>query len=203
MLDQILAAVPKAAFTISPKKREGALSFIKFLGYVISQEMPILHNVEAIKVFKVSFTLIETILFVGALFYHRPFLCDFSAVAKLLFRVTRKDVVFKWTLKQQDASDELNEDMVSALILNHFTTKEKLCPKPMRLRTKSVPYMNSKMLMAGMWFPTLPSVWMYIRRKTRFLKNSCLQMYLLVKKLDLVCLEKDLSLSQIVLLGSS
>ena len=102
LLDQVLAAVSKAGFTISPKKCEIALSQIKFLGYIISSNgiKPDPSKVEAIQNFKPPKNQKEIKSFIGALSYYRQFIEDFSTVAEPLLRLTRKTVEFEWKEEQ-------------------------------------------------------------------------------------------------------
>ena len=122
LLDQVLAAVSNAGFTISPKKCELALTSIKFLGYIISHNgiEPDPSKVDAIQNFKEPKNQKEIKSFIGALSYYRQFIENFSSVAEPLLRLTRKDIPFTWEKEQIRAFQHLKEVLITAPVLKPF-----------------------------------------------------------------------------------
>ena len=57
--------------------------------------------------------------FLALLGHYRHFIKDFQTIAAPLFKLTRKDVDWKWSEKQDDCFNKLKQLMTSALVLAH------------------------------------------------------------------------------------
>ncbi|GKC08228.1 hypothetical protein Tco_0999838 [Tanacetum coccineum] len=81
------------------------LSRVQFLGHVIDSEG--IHvdpaKIESIKVWASPRTLIEICQFLGLAGYYRRFIEGFSKIAKLMTKLTQKNVKFDWSEKEKAA----------------------------------------------------------------------------------------------------
>ena len=92
---------------------------VKFLGHVVSQEGILVDqaNVEAIIQWERPKNMSKIRSFLELARYYRRFFENFSKIAELLTRLTRKDVRFDWDDNCQSAFEELKQRLTSAQVL--------------------------------------------------------------------------------------
>ena len=95
---------------------------IKFLRLLISIEGLRINpsKVDAVIDWRTSINLKKTQFFVDFCNFYRRFIKDFSKIVKSLVRLTRKDVIFKWSTAYQQAFNQLKIIVIQAPALRHF-----------------------------------------------------------------------------------
>lgn len=77
-------------------------------------------RVEAVKLMPRPQNIQELVSFVGNINYYNKFIEEFSTIAAPFNELSRKNVKFEWTEEQQNAFNQLKEDIVKATKLMHF-----------------------------------------------------------------------------------
>ena len=98
-LRQVIDRLEKAGLKLKPSKCHFARKEVEYLGHVITSQgvktNPKL--VEAVRDFQAPRDVKGLRRLIGMSSYYRKFIPNFAKVAKTLHRLTRKDVVFKWS----------------------------------------------------------------------------------------------------------
>jgi transposase InsO family protein len=119
---EVFELVRKSSLYLKASKCEFEKASITFLGFIISNKGietdP--SKVDGAQTFPIPKTLRQARGFIGLVGYYRRFVKNFSSIAAPITELTKKDRVFEWTSRQQDAFDELKRRLISAPILAHF-----------------------------------------------------------------------------------
>lgn len=93
---------------------------LEYLGHVVISEgvKPNPTKIEAVKNFRIPKNKIEIKSFLGLAGYYRKFIKNFSKSAKPLAEVSKKEMMFHWTDKEQNSFDMLKTKLCKAPILN-------------------------------------------------------------------------------------
>jgi hypothetical protein len=93
---------------------------LPFLGHLLTRDgiKPDPAKIAVVKDIVVPRTATEVQGFLGLANYYRRFMPAFTQVASPLYRLTGKDVAFKWTLACQEAFKKLRDALVSAPVLS-------------------------------------------------------------------------------------
>ncbi len=118
-LRQVFNRLRDAGLCLKPSKCQLARTQVVYLGHVISREGIAADpgKVEAVRNYPVPKNLKQLRAFVGLASYYRRFIPDFSAVARPLHTLTRKDTPFRWTEEQRASFDNLKKLMTEAPLL--------------------------------------------------------------------------------------
>ena len=118
-LRQVIDRLEKAGLKLKPSKCHFARKEVEYLGHVITPQgvktNPKL--VEAVRDFQAPRDVKGLRRFLGMSSYYRKFIPNFAKVAEPLHRLTRKDVVFKWSPQCQEAFTTLKRKLTEAPVL--------------------------------------------------------------------------------------
>ncbi|KAI3819562.1 hypothetical protein L1987_13403 [Smallanthus sonchifolius] len=92
----------------------------RFLGYVINAEGILVYpsKIETVMKWNPPKTPIDIRSFLGLASYYRRFIQNFSKIATLLTKVTKKETKFIWGAEQENAFQMLKEKLTQALVLS-------------------------------------------------------------------------------------
>ena len=121
-LDQILSALKKLlhyGLKIKQAKCEFFQLEVQYLGHVISEKgmTPVKEKVQAIKTLLSPQTVTEVRQFLGVVGYYRAFIDHFSAVAKPLHNLCKKDAEWDWSPACEKAFKHLQHALCSNSVL--------------------------------------------------------------------------------------
>lgn len=127
-LDKVFQLLRRAKLTLNPKKCVFFQKNIEYLGYEISEHgiRPGKLKIEAVKSFPVPKNVHEVRQFVGLASYFRRFVRNFSAIARPLTVLTKKDEPWHFGQSQIEAFETLKERLVSRPILALYDPKASL-----------------------------------------------------------------------------
>jgi hypothetical protein len=96
-------------------------SKIKFLANEVSEKgvLPDAEKVDVILSWPIPANRTELRSWLGLIGYYRGWIAEFSAKAKPLFDLARKDVTFCWSSSHQKSFDELKRCLITAPILGY------------------------------------------------------------------------------------
>ena len=100
-------------------KCEFCLTEVRFLGHVVSTSSVSVDpkKVEAVMSWERPKSFFEIFSFLGLVGYYKRFIEDFSQLAALVMRLTRKEVKFEWNDLCEKAFQELKKRLTTAPIL--------------------------------------------------------------------------------------
>ena len=118
-LDDVLRRLRKASLSLNRKKCHFVQSEISYLGHIISKDgiAPDPEKVRAIQTMEPPTTVKGIRSFLGTVGYYRNFQPTFSAIARPLTRLTKKNVHFSWSEEAQEAFEVLKQKLTEAPIL--------------------------------------------------------------------------------------
>ena len=118
-LESVLSCLQEASLACKLKKCSIAQNSTVYLGHVVSGRgiEPEPAKLQAVKELVPPRDVKEIRMFLGFVGYYRKFIQNFSAVAKPLNELLRKNVEWKWTAEQQDSWEALRTALVEAPIL--------------------------------------------------------------------------------------
>ena len=101
------------------KKSEFFLHKIQYLGHIISDEgiAMDLEKIKAIVDGPQPNDVHEVKSFLGLATYYRRFIYHFAQLVEPLHKLTRKDITFQWTSKENDAFNKLKQKLASGPVL--------------------------------------------------------------------------------------
>ncbi|CAK9801713.1 Retrovirus-related Pol polyprotein from transposon 17.6 [Anthophora quadrimaculata] len=104
---------------IQPDKCEFLKPELEYLGHITTSEgiKPNPEKIEAVKQFKIPKMPTDVKSFLGLAGYYRKFIRNFSKLAKPLTDLTKKDIPFHWTDKQQESFQTLKDKLCEAPVL--------------------------------------------------------------------------------------
>lgn len=116
---RVLDRLHEAGLKLKPSKCHFLLRQVQYLGHTISDQgiSPDATKIEAVKSFPKPTDLKALRSFLGLASYYRRFIPRFSVVANPLFKLTRKNVNFCWSVTCQEAFDRLKQLLVDAPLL--------------------------------------------------------------------------------------
>ncbi|GBC30198.2 uncharacterized protein LOC110064491 [Rhizophagus irregularis DAOM 181602=DAOM 197198] len=117
----VLEELRKANMMLKLKKCEWAKKNVEYLGHVVGTDglKPDNKKIEKIKNLKPPKNIKQIREINGLCSYYRKFVKGYSKIVKPIMKLTRKDVPFVWTDKQQKALEELKEKLINYPILQH------------------------------------------------------------------------------------
>ena len=118
-LEEVLKRLKTAGLSLKLKKCQFCLSELTFLGYRITPSgiKPDEDKIKAVIEFKAPSTVKHVRQFLGLTGYYRRFVPNYARHAEPLHALTRKDAVFRWDDKCQEAMETLKEYVTSAPVL--------------------------------------------------------------------------------------
>ena len=139
----ILQRLRDAGLQVDILKCEFHINETKFLGLLVSTEGLRMDpsKVDAVVDWATPTNLKEVQAFIGFCNFYRRFIKDFSKIVKPMVRLTRKDVVFNWSLPCQQAFNQLKIVATQAPALRHFDRSKEAI-----LETDSSDYVNGGVL---------------------------------------------------------
>ena len=122
LLQQVFALLERYKLHVKAKKCALFLESVEFLGYKVDTKG--LHveqgKIQAIEKWPTPTSLVYVQSFLGLCNYYRKFIFKFSELAAPLTYLTRKNIKFVWSDKQQHAFDHLKYVLCSAPVLRLF-----------------------------------------------------------------------------------
>ena len=118
-LREVFQVLRSQKLYINLKKSEFFLEEIQYLGHIISK-MGIrmdAKKLEVIKALPIPKNIHERRSFIGMCAYYRCFIAQFSSIAGPLHNLTKKNVRFVWSHKQEEAFKMLKEELILQPIL--------------------------------------------------------------------------------------
>ena len=117
----IFERLRQAGLKLKMSKCDFLKKHIQYLGNLISDEgiHPLPEKLESIRKMSVPTNPKEVKQFLGLVGYYRKFIPRFSDISRVLTKLTRKDVEFKWTQQCQDCFHMLKDCLVQAPILRY------------------------------------------------------------------------------------
>ena len=118
-LREVLRRLRKANLKAKPSKCQFGRKRVDYLGHVVSPQglSPQEEKVRAVRDFPRPQNVEGIRSFVNLAGYYRRFVANFSAIAKPLFHLLKKDVEFIWTPECQQALDALKQRLTEAPVL--------------------------------------------------------------------------------------
>lgn len=118
-LDTILKALTAANLKLHPNKCTFAATSCEFLGHTFSHNgiTPSESHVDAIKTYPPPTNVKELRTFIGLICFFRDFIPQRAQLMSPLNELTRKNVPFNWTERQQKSFDKLKEILTSDSVL--------------------------------------------------------------------------------------
>ena len=118
-LAAVLAKIQLAGLKLKPSKCHFFKDEVGFLGHVISKNgvLPNPDNIQKVMDWPTPRSVKQVRSFLGLGNYYRRFVKNYSRVVKPLTDLTRKDLVFSWTPKCQEAFDLLKEKLTGPEIM--------------------------------------------------------------------------------------
>ena len=124
-LAKVLDRLLERGLTLNREKCKFGLSRIVFLGHVISSEGIRLDDekIKAVAETRKPMNSSEVRSFLGLANYCGRYIQNFSTTAAPLRELTRKNTVWKWAKRHQDAFDKLKQALISAETLAYYNPK--------------------------------------------------------------------------------
>ena len=118
-LRSVLDRIRKAGLKLKPEKCELFQLQVRFLGHIVSAAgiKPDPANLSKVKGWKVPTTVSEVRQFLGLCSYYRRFVKGFSALARPMVELTKKDAELKWTDSCQQSFEELKNRLIGPDIM--------------------------------------------------------------------------------------
>ena len=119
-LEEVFSRIRAAKLKLRPDKCSLLQKEVTFLGHVVSAAGIAMdeRKLEAVRSWETPKNLKETRSFVGFCAYYRRYVRNFSAIAKPLHALTKKNVRFEWSEECQAAFDELKRCLTAAPVVS-------------------------------------------------------------------------------------
>jgi hypothetical protein len=120
-LEEVFRRIKVAGLKIKPSKCKFAKSELTFLGHVISNKgiLPDPDKIEKVKNFPRPTNITGIRSFLGLASYYRKFIKDFSALARPMNQLIKKNEPFVWTQEQEDSFNTLKQALISEPVLQY------------------------------------------------------------------------------------
>ena len=120
-LEEIFGRLREANLKIKPQKCHFFCSSLKYLGHIISSEgvQTDPAKIQTIKEWPKPINTEEVQRFLGLCTYYRRFVKDFSKIASPLYKLTQKNVEFRWNSECETAFSLLKTELVNAPVLKY------------------------------------------------------------------------------------
>ena len=120
-LEEIFGRLREANLKIKPQKCHFFCSSLKYLGHIISSEgvQTDPAKIQTIKEWPKPINTEEVQRFLGLCTYYRRFVKDFSKIASPLYKLTQKNVEFRWNSECEAAFSLLKTELVNAPVLKY------------------------------------------------------------------------------------
>ena len=120
-LKLVLQAIKEANITLKPSKCIFAVPCVRFLGHIINGKGKFIdgRKMKAIAELPTPSNLKEVRSFVAFCSYYRSFIPNFAKHAAPLTKLTRNEETWRWTMKEQDAFENLKDQVINATKLPH------------------------------------------------------------------------------------
>ena len=140
---KVLLRLREAGLYVDINKCEFHVQETTFLGVIVSTKGIKMdpRKVQAVLDWPQPTNLKQVQSFIGFCNFYRRFIKDFSRIAKPLYRLAQKDVLFEWTEACQAASDAMKRAIISAPVLRHFDRNREAI-----LETDSSDFVNAGIL---------------------------------------------------------
>ena len=140
----VLLTMRETGLYCKPIKCQFKKETVKYLGMLISAGQIAVSPAKAQSIldWPIPTKVRDVQSFLGAMNFWRKFICGFSAIARPLHNLTRKDTVFNWTPECQLAFDTLKSKLASEPVLKH-----PLHDKPFILETDASGFATGAVLM--------------------------------------------------------
>ncbi|CAB4418807.1 unnamed protein product [Rhizophagus irregularis] len=117
----VLEELRKVNMMLKLKKYEWAKKNVEYLGHIVGTDglKPDDKKIEKIKNLKLPKNIKQIREINGLCSYYRKFVKGYSKIVKPIMELTRKNVPFVWTDKQQKALEEIKEKLINYPILQH------------------------------------------------------------------------------------
>ena len=127
-LREVLKILQDHNVQINKKKSAIKVKSLEYLGYVISGEgvRPSPKKVDAIQNAPAPTCVLELQSFIGMLTFYCKFIQNFSAKLAPLYDLLKKNAVFKWTEREQEAFEGVKKDLSQAPILANYDGRSPL-----------------------------------------------------------------------------
>jgi len=121
-LEEVLQRLRENNLKLQPDKCEFLRKETIYLSHIVSENgiSPDPSKLTAIKEFCTPKKIKDIQSFIGLAGYYRKFIADFSKIAKLLTRLTKKSKKFEWTTEQQNVFETLKEKLMTAPVLRYL-----------------------------------------------------------------------------------
>ena len=118
-VEAVLQKIQAAGLKIKPPKCSFAKTEVQYLGFIISAEGVMCDpvNTDKVKAFRTPANRRDVRSFLGLTSYYRRFISQYANLAKPLYELTKDDVQFKWTDKEQRAFETLRERLITPPVL--------------------------------------------------------------------------------------
>jgi hypothetical protein len=118
-LQYVLMRLREVNLEFNPRKCEFAKSRLTILGHEVSRKgtQPYQRKIKVVTNFPIPTSTINVQAFLGLTRYYRNYMKGYSHITIPLFKLTKKDYVFKWNPNYYKAFEILKSALVSTLIL--------------------------------------------------------------------------------------
>lgn len=125
---KVLEKLKGANLLLKPEKCKFHKEELEFLGYIVGKNGIRMSpdKVQAVLEWPIPTTVKEVQAFLGFANFYRRFIAQYSAVAKPLTELTKKDQGFHWTNEAQRAFEDLKKRFTTAPILATFDPAQKI-----------------------------------------------------------------------------
>jgi len=119
IVEEVLRRLEKNDLFVKPEKCVWKVREVGFLGVIIGEDGVRMEKEKMQGVIKwlVPRSTKDVQKFLGLANYYRWFVKDFARIAKLLYKMTRKEIKWSWGKRQQKAFEELKERFMIELVL--------------------------------------------------------------------------------------
>ena len=123
---EVLEVFREHKLFLKPEKCDFSQSAVEYLGFVISGDHVMMDptKVDGVKSWPTPTNLRTLRSFLGFINFYRRFIKDFALIARPLNDLTKKDVKWIWTDKENQAFESLKETLCTAPVLAHPDTSK-------------------------------------------------------------------------------
>lgn len=118
-LAAVLTKIQQAGLKLKPSKCRFLRNEVNFLGHVISEKgiLPNPDNIKKVAEWPLPRSVKEVRSFLGLGNYYRRFVKNYSKLAKPLTELTKRNLIFSWTPRCQEAFDQLKNELTGPEVM--------------------------------------------------------------------------------------